>query len=467
MVGDPPRRPAPARLPERVWLDDRPVEGLLRKGVMVPMPWGGPWILRVQQTGDILLFVVHRADFGDVRWLVFNTSEDLASAAVEVRWSGGAAGSHAIGPQEGHGWFDDRFADVFAGRHASSIDAELQQQIDTDYGIDIDYTGSTGSSNMEFHLPEGLLLARDGLSAVGYRWFNAYFDKQLWRRRWRFKGGLPRGLDGLPQLPIAGFNEMAVNEHRRNPYDAGHLDASELYWGFMLTSDPAFLLGLLSLWLHARWNSVYMRDPAKITSARQTGWWLVLCDLVLRATRGLAGLEVLRVAVVQSIDEHLAASRSRFPIIDYYAKPPVTDDRGERILYAHTWHYAPVLLGCDRLATTLAASHGELAGRLRAHGEQLFSWFNDDLFDRNRQKKIAVKWGRSGAYTEWWEPPGVALWPVAPLALRDDPGPMGRYLIDWITARGATRPGHRDYLAYGVGMIPAQLGLATDMPRRG
>ena len=453
-------------LPDRIWLDGERIDPLLRDATPVDVRWLGKWSFRVLRSWPIVLHVWEHDDFGEVRWQLFHAEEDPDVAPVSLTWSGSDR-PHRLGPQEGYGWFDDRFLPIIARVDETSIDAHLDEQVRTDYGIDIDFTGSSGSSNMEFHLPEGLVLAKEGLSVAGYRWLNAYLHKQLLRPRWRFDGVAPAGVDGRPVDAIDGFNEMRTNAHKRNAYDLGHLDASELYWGWMLTSDPAFLYALLNLWLHARWCSVYVLHPDKVTSARQTGWWLLLCDLVLRSIAGIPELNHLRRGVFESAVDHARSSHARFPMIDWYAKPHVFDKRGERIHYGHTWHYAPVLFACDRLVQTLVRK-SERGGRdeIQDHAIELYDWFNDELFDRTRESPIAVKWGREGRYREWWGPPGVALWPVAPLAMRDDPGPMGRHLIDWIEQSGATRKSDRYYLGHGVGMIPRHLGFETDARRR-
>lgn len=423
------------------------------------------------------LVTMHDGD--DHRWMLFNASEDMSAPPLWLSWVdayGIQQGPHPLGPQQGFQWVDDDVTARITAGVSTSWDGWMESQIRDDFGIDVTYTGEKGSAGSEFHLPEGLVLRREGVSLSGYRWLNAYLSKQLLRSRWRWFGAAPFGVDGKLRGRISGYSFTALNVHGVNAYDPGHFDANELYWGWVLTGDPAFLLALLHLWCHAMQHVPSFGDASLAENPRQNGWPLVVADLVLRATTQHAALFAgLRQQVAGFVRDHVRSSGQRFPIVDHYAIPEVYLVNGaevakgtpgaQKLLYTHTWHYAPEMLACQRLAESLPAiGEAELAAEVSAWADVLAVWANEELYTPSAYKPVATKWSATAGWRAYEAPPGVADWFAGALALRDDPGPLGQFLIDGLVTRYGGKVGSPYYYSFGLGMVPRQFGFDERLP---
>ena len=471
-------------LPTDIRLDGNPIVPVFRSAKPMPVDFGRYELatnLELAKAYPVRAFVV-RHDGLDHRWMIFNAVEDPDAPPLKLAWTdedGTRHGPHFLGSGEGFQWVDDRVTEAITDGVTTPWDGWMTEQVVSDYGIDIAYTPSKGSGNAELHSPEGVVMLKHGVSLAGYRWLNAYLAKQLLRSRHRWFGVYPYGADGKLREPISEFSYTETNEHGFNAYDPGHFDVNELFWGWMLTGDPAFLLELIHVWCHAFQHVPSFDDAVQSYNPRQDGWPLVAADLLLRATADMpAAFAGLRAQAIEFVRDHVASSRERFPIVDVYAIPSVyldadgneveEDDEGaKKLFYTHTWHYAPVMLACDRLAETLWGMAqadeelGELANMCAEHANELAAWVNDELYIAGADKPIATKFSQEPVWFGYADMPGVADWFAGPLSVRADPGAMGEYLIQRLMDEYAGRSPY--YESFAIGKIPRQLGY-DDLP---
>lgn len=422
--------------------------GLLK----VPVPGHAGWVWSMERQGHFITHGWHK-DGRLVHADIFNGS---VSPFYAILTHAGQEEPYRLDAQSGFGWTDDEWLDAQAVVESTPWDAKF------DTWNDVLVTKDTGSSNMSLYSPPEVLAKKYGVSAAVLRFYDRYRRHQARRPRWWINAfGLPVGMH-QPELDLPNFGEWDENVQGMNAYDLQHFDGYELYTGYMLTRDPAYLLSMINLWTHAVSNGWYLRqvpDQLYGGSIRTPAWHIIAgCQLyeMLLVTGEFSSLAS---AVKQSVVWHLDNIIKKFPISSpwYHGSPP-NIFRQERKNYIQGWQYAVVSLACQRVKKLFQDTDPELAAKAESHGYQVMVYITSHC-DEGPQPDgsgwIARVWApdEDPAFLFKISPPGISDWYLAPLMQYDvDEFPVKQALIDAIIERGWHRQSHK-YFTYAVNVM--------------
>ena len=205
-----------------------------------------------------------------------------------------------VSGQSGIDWTDPVWM-ALQGSGATPLDGKLLSGVGDEFGfggdVDPNVTKNTGSANRELHLVMNVIAEKFGTSNALLRRLDQYRHEQVMRPRqwWDPTSGFPylgvptrqNGVVVSPKLESYVFWYTAANG--MNGYDLEHLDAKELYSGWMLTGDPAYLWELLNLYAHVRAHEPRVQRAPGQTYGPWRAWayWVELLVLVIKAVEGL------------------------------------------------------------------------------------------------------------------------------------------------------------------------------------
>lgn len=456
-------------LPAWIKINDAPIDGFFRDA-----PDGypyGEYSVSIQLVGE-LRFLVVRYQGKPLRWVMYNAIEDMdIGVYVRVTWDGMLTQPHRFGSQQGIQWVDE---ELLASIHEGVInpwDGWWQGTVEHGFpAIDVPNTATTGSPHTLHYDPHCVMMRTHGVSPMGARLLNAYLDYQLKRSRHRWHGANVAGSDGSAQKPIPGFAYGATNQHGMNPYDPGHMTVTRLTEGFALTGDPIYLIEALHAICHPLAHAPTLTNPWKAYNAREQAGWPIkaYADLVFAITNAglLSAFQPLVRKLADLSDRAFIASLAQHPLLDQYAKPEIKVD-GEKVIYCHAWHYAPVLFACELWRRLLTRSDVvEAVGDVLAYGlrtssgslsNHLADWF-ESLYDANsNQVKVHV----APSLVEMKPLDGVATWYAAGLGLSSGSTPLYQAILhalshDYPESKG---PGKHQY---ALNLMPHEFGCSRE-----
>lgn len=208
---------------------------------------------------------------------------------------------YPVSAQSGLGWTDPAWMALQGSGVSTPLDGKLLAGVGDAFGlggdVDPDVTKNTGSAGRELHLVANVIADKWGVSNALLRRLDQYRLEQIRRPRqwWNPNTGLPElgnptRIDGVVVSPkLSFYDTWFVNLAGMNGWDLEHLDAKELYSGWVLTGDPAYLWELLGLYAHVRAHEPRVQRKPGQTYGPWRAWayWVELCVLVLAALDGL------------------------------------------------------------------------------------------------------------------------------------------------------------------------------------
>lgn len=217
---------------------------------------------------------------------------------------------------------------------------------------DVMVTRYTGSSNIDFYLPEAIWANALGpcpevaaFFDANRRWHDA---RPMW---WLDSNGFPVNL-GAPTLKLSGFGEWTESAEGLNAYDAHHFDDLEQAVGFDLTGCPAYLFTQINRWCHAESNASYWRkDPGNFYAGavRIPGHMLTSSAGLLMSLHSVFDKqwEPLVTRVIEHVRWHVKHLAKHWPIVNpwYYGSGLPDAIKDGKKDYIQDWQWARLAWG--------------------------------------------------------------------------------------------------------------------------
>ena len=317
---------------------------------------------------------------------------------------------------------------------------------------DVFVTRYTGSSNIDFYLPEAIwanvLGPCDEVAAffdANRRWHDA---RPMW---WIDDEAFPVNL-GNATLKQGGFSEWLESIEGLNAYDVHHFDDLEQSVGFELTGCPAYLFTQVNRWCHAVANASYWRtDPSNnyAGAMRIPGNLLVSSSGLLHSLHRCFDAQWAPMVsrVVGFVRWHVKHLAKNWPIVNpwYYGSGlPEAIKTGKKD-YIQDWQWARLAWGLIDASKALPLfNEDELAGEcwdlacqildsIEAH----YAEHGEVFYLRSVDETVRVP-GNPIAVNNWVLAPMLERWRVERMKAFESSGveekkplsPLAKYLLD-------------------------------------